>query len=89
MVLDPILDIANNKYLEAYYNTLISMNYVGRDDWYVNPEEYINRNFLLSFDLTSTLSNGAFADHAQAEIIDIELCFDQELEQSDTVIVYS
>ena len=84
------LNVANREYLEAYYNTLISMNYVGRDDgYYVDRDEFINGNFLLGFDLTPTLSNGPFADRTQTGKVDIELRFDRELEQTLSVIVYS
>ena len=84
-----ILNMANRQYLDAYNAMMVTLGLLGRDDGYnISRNQFDGGYFLLAFDLTPTLCNGAYADPTQTGKVDIELKFAQELPETISVIVY-
>ena len=78
----------SRQYLDVYNALMITLGMVGRDDDYnISRDQFDGGYFLLGFDLTPTLCNGAYADLTQSGNVDIELKFAEELE-TVSVIVY-
>ena len=84
------LDMANTNYLPAYWNLMLAMGYVGRNDGCdISRNEYDNGYFLLAADLTSTLSDGTYDDPIQTGNLDVELTFAEALPETITVLIYA
>ena len=83
------MNMNRRQYLDAFYTTMISLGYAGKDDGYnITRDQFDGGYFLLGFDTSPTLCNGTYADPTQTGNVDIELKFAQELPETVSVIVY-
>ena len=84
-----IMNMPSRQYLDVYNALMITLGLIGRDDGYnISRDQFDGGYFLLGFDLTPTLCNGAYADPTQSGNVDIELKFAEELPETISVIVY-
>ena len=84
------LNMANSNYLQAYWNLMLAMNFVGKNDGCdISRNEYDNGYFLLAADLTASLCDGSYGDPIQTGNLDVELTFSEALPETITVLIYA
>ena len=82
--------MTNGNYLQAYWNLMLAVGYVGRGDGCdISRNEYDNGYFLLAADLTSTLCDGTYDDPIQMGDLDVELTFSAALPETITLLIYA
>ena len=84
------LNMANGNYLQAYWNLMLAMGHVGRNDGCdISRNEYDNGYFIIAADLTSSLCDGSYDDPIQTGNLDVELTFSAALPETITVLIYA
>ena len=84
------MNMTNGNYLQGYWNLMLAMGYIGRDDGCdISRYEYDDGYFLIAADLTSTVCDGTYDDPVQTGNLDVELTFSIALPETITVLIYA
>ncbi len=83
------MDIANDVFAQAYWNTNKAFGYTFKDDGCdITRNEFDKGYVLLCFDLSATLCGGEYSDPVQTGNLDIEMIFSAALPETVNVILY-
>ena len=84
------LNMTKGNYLQAYWNLMLAMGYIGRDDGCdISRYEFDDGYFLLAADLSPTICDGTYDDPVQTGNLDVELTFSVALPETITVLIYA